>query len=368
MTVASSIHSVIAQGNGSTFTHSFSGMAVFAKTELLVIHVDADNVVTTLTEGTGSTNYAVTFNTPLVEGKADGFLTYPANEIIAMPTGEYLVIVRIPDLLQGTAIKNLGVLLPATMETVLDKMQHQILLMQEQLDRAAKVDREWDTSGIDFGLPAPRAGYTWRWNATADGFEEVALVASGGTVKDDFTELGDTPANYTGHAGKAATVNSGETALEFTTLTANLLHVREEQTSGTNGGSTVATTWTARVLNTVKTNEITSASLSSNQITLPAGTYEVWATAPFHKPNACKMRLRDTTGAATLIAGSSIYADASDNSPCEPKVVGRFTLGAASVLELQYYAGAVKATDGLGIAVTSGEVEVYAEVMIREVT
>ncbi|GAI06839.1 unnamed protein product [marine sediment metagenome] len=39
-------------------------------------------------------------------------------------------------------------------------------------------------------------------------------------VPADFTDLNDTPANYTGHAGKFAKVNVGEDGLEFDTVTA----------------------------------------------------------------------------------------------------------------------------------------------------
>ena len=53
-----------------------------------------------------------------------------------------------------------------------------------------------------------------------------------------------------------------------------LLHVRDEKASGTDGG-TSANGIVDRDLNTVKVNEITGASLSSNQITLPSGTYYV---------------------------------------------------------------------------------------------
>ena len=39
-------------------------------------------------------------------------------------------------------------------------------------------------------------------------------------TKDQFTELSDTPANFTGSAGKYAKVNAGETAIEFGTISA----------------------------------------------------------------------------------------------------------------------------------------------------
>jgi hypothetical protein len=57
-----------------------------------------------------------------------------------------------------------------------------------------------------------------------------------------------------------------------------LLHVRDEKTLADGGTST--SSYTKRDLNTVVTNEIAGASLSSNQITLPSGTYYINASAP----------------------------------------------------------------------------------------
>ena len=53
------------------------------------------------------------------------------------------------------------------------------------------------------------------------------------------------------------------------------LHVRDEKAANTPGGTFTASAWQKRDLNTVKTNQISGASLASNQITLPAGTYHV---------------------------------------------------------------------------------------------
>lgn len=64
-----------------------------------------------------------------------------------------------------------------------------------------------------------------------------------------------------------------------------ILHVREEQAAGTNGGSFNNGSWQQRVLNTVVTNEITGASLSSNQFVLPAGVYRIKARAPAQSVN-----------------------------------------------------------------------------------
>ncbi len=47
-------------------------------------------------------------------------------------------------------------------------------------------------------------------------------LASGGSAADTFLELGDTPADYAGSAAKVATVNLGETGLEFVEIATSL--------------------------------------------------------------------------------------------------------------------------------------------------
>jgi len=82
-----------------------------------------------------------------------------------------------------------------------------------------------------------------------------------------------------------------------------LLHVEDQKTSGSHGGSSVATTWTTRTLNTVVSNEISGASLSSNQITLPAGKYYFEASAPAYKINGHRIKLYNATDASDISWG-----------------------------------------------------------------
>lgn len=144
----------------------------------------------------------------------------------------------------------------------------------------------------------------------------------------------------------------------------DLLHVRQE-TSG-QGGTSTATTWTKRVLNTVMTNEITGASLASDQITLPAGTYEIHASAPILDAFRFQLRLRNTTDNATLVVGTSENMGGTDDIS-RGHVDGRFTIDGIKVLEFQYWVAFAQATNGLGIAVGSGETNVYAEVFITKI-
>jgi hypothetical protein len=148
------------------------------------------------------------------------------------------------------------------------------------------------------------------------------------------------------------------------------LQVRDEKTANTNGGGLTTATWNTRTLNTVVTNTIAGASLATNQITLPAGTYEIDASAPGYLVNRHKAKLRDTTGAADLVIGSSAFSSNAGTAKdqTDTLVKGRFSLTVESVLELQHNCGVTNGTNGAGLESNLGVVEVYADVTIRQLS
>jgi len=85
----------------------------------------------------------------------------------------------------------------------------------------------------------------------------------------------------------------------------NVLVVIDQKTAGTNGGTFTSGARRTRDLNTVIVNRITGASLSSNQITLPAGTYRVEAFAPAQRVGSHQAYIRDITSSADLAIGHS---------------------------------------------------------------
>jgi hypothetical protein len=133
------------------------------------------------------------------------------------------------------------------------------------------------------------------------------------------------------------------------------------------GGTAVASTWTARDINTEDNDANSIASLSSNRVTLPAGTYEVIATAPFYTTYFTKMRLQNITAGTTLIIGTGVYLHNTYLGSSVLPLVGRFTLASTSALELQYFTSNGAATVGLGVPISSGMSEVYAVMEFRKV-
>lgn len=148
---------------------------------------------------------------------------------------------------------------------------------------------------------------------------------------------------------------------------AQLFHIQDQQTSGTYGGTFTAGAWRTRTLNTSVTNEITSASLTSNQITLPAGTYYIEATAPAHQCNAHKAKLYNVTDAADILFGTSAFTNSvASYAVTESRISGRFTLSGTKTLELRHQCTSSRTTDGLGYATFMGT-EIYSEVKIWKV-
>ena len=158
--------------------------------------------------------------------------------------------------------------------------------------------------------------------------------------------------------------------MSFATVSDNfstqLLHVRDEKTAGTFGGTFTSGAFRTRTLNTVVTNEISGASLASNQITLPAGTYYITACLPAYEVNSHQSKLRNTTDSADTIIGTSMRADdagVENNS----FVTGRFTIAAQKVFELQHRGITTISTNGFGYRANFGLTEVYSDVQIWKV-
>lgn len=145
-----------------------------------------------------------------------------------------------------------------------------------------------------------------------------------------------------------------------------LLHVRDEKSSSAHGGS-AQTSYTTRDLNTILTNEISGASLSSNQITLPSGTYYIHASAPAYSVNRHTIKLRNITDSTDTLLGTSSYAENTTSVSNIAMVTGRFTISAQKTFEIQHRCQSTSATLGFGVAKDMSETNVYTIVQIWKV-
>lgn len=144
-----------------------------------------------------------------------------------------------------------------------------------------------------------------------------------------------------------------------------VLVAQDEKSLGTAGGTFTAGAWRTRTLNTLVQNHIGGASLASNQITLPAGGYYAFASAPAYNVDAHQLRLQNVTDGATLIRGSTPFAGdllLLVNEGVTAHLVGWFSLSAPKAIELQHRCALTRATDGLGLA-SPWDVGIFAQVL-----
>ncbi len=167
-------------------------------------------------------------------------------------------------------------------------------------------------------------------------------------------------------AGTIESTSGGVKLPDATTLksTGELLMV-DEKANNTNGGTFTSGSWQTRVINTTRFNTIPGASLASNQITLPAGTYYVRATAPTGEPSVWEHKaiLYNVTGTANLVIGTT----GQDAAGTASFVEGQFTLGSTSAVELRHRCLNTVTTTGFGYAAGFGVVEVYSTVYIKKI-
>jgi len=134
--------------------------------------------------------------------------------------------------------------------------------------------------------------------------------------------------------------------------------LRDEKTMGTDGGTFTAGAWQTRDLTMKLADAGSHAALSSNQITLAAGTYRCRIQCPAYAVNKHQARLYNVTNAAALLVGSSQRNPSGSNITVPSIIIGRFTLTASKVLEVQHRCETTLITNGLGIA-AGFDTEVY---------
>lgn len=176
-----------------------------------------------------------------------------------------------------------------------------------------------------------------------------------------------------------STISSYNPSTVFPAASGNYQKFRELQSSGTNGhaGATFsAGSWVTRILNNTDTSPGQYATLntSTNTVTLPAGTYLIYAGAPAYGVDGHKLRLFNVTTSTVMLVGTSARA---------PNILGLLT--AVTVQERSYISGVITITaatevirlehrcttsrtnDGFGLATGFATSEVYTELEITRI-
>jgi len=145
-------------------------------------------------------------------------------------------------------------------------------------------------------------------------------------------------------------------------------YIWEQQASGVNGNNNATFTlhtWTTRFLTNIDDHS-TGITISNNQMVIPAGTYDIYVTAPAFNVNYHKTRLYDVTNSAVIMYGTaeeSVYQSRSS-------IQGRFTTAGATI-EVDHICSTTVGSGALGLSsstnIGTGVIEVYTQIKITKV-
>lgn len=209
----------------------------------------------------------------------------------------------------------------------------------------------------------------------ADGFP---LAASIGTASGKIPTVGTVSAteSLAGLSEQATQIETDTgtddtryiTPLKLAINRGYYMEVADEKPNNTNGGTPTTGTWNDRALNTVRANTISGASLASNQITLPAGTYIIRAIVPAGAVNGHRIRIYNVTTSSIIEMGTNGYMATSTASNNVSIIDTTHYCTSPENIKIQHY---IKSNGsgvaGLGYSVGSGSNEIYTIVYIYKI-
>lgn len=224
--------------------------------------------------------------------------------------------------------------------------------------------------------PAARALYIIDGSPTGTlatlGFADKDIAESDGssgwikhTPKTGWLAYSIADAAYYSYSGSAWVQQNG---MISTPASFGQFIVSDTKTSGTQGGSPSTAAWTAHTLNTSDTNTITGASLASDTLTLPAGTFDIDFWAYFEQTNSTRLRFKSTT-TATVIYAPGIEVSAADSGGTIVRGRGQLVLSASEAFKLEYYVDTASTANSLGRPASIASIsEIYAKVVVTDLS
>lgn len=140
-----------------------------------------------------------------------------------------------------------------------------------------------------------------------------------------------------------------------------------ELASGTLYGGAAATTNNVRPLNTIRDIDGQVISLASNRFILAPGFYFLRGHSQSHRAGVHRVRLRNITAGSTTILGTIAGSNTGTGDATLSHLSGYFRINSPTLFEVQHYTVSTNASNGLGKELSSGEVEVYAQIEVNRV-
>lgn len=173
--------------------------------------------------------------------------------------------------------------------------------------------------------------------------------------------LNEAQALFEAYTWGASNLESGQYGGDYIKLT-------DTKATTVAGGASVAGTQT-RALNTEDSDTGNNCTLSSNQFTLLAGTYQIKALAPGYKVDRHRIYLYNITDTNVVSSciGTSEGSSSSDNTITKSFIGGEFNITVSKVFEIRHYTQTAQAVNGLGIETSDALSEIYTVVELWKV-
>jgi hypothetical protein len=181
MTISTTTARNTYNGSGTTGPFAFT-WKIFAAADLRVVKRSSSGAETVLA-------YPTDYSVAGVGDGSGGSITLTT----ALAVGETLVIRRLPSLVQPTALRNQGTYFPATLEDQLDRLLMQVQGIQDDVDRAVKVQESRDPSVLSMAAVVPQAGRVLGWSSSTK-LESVAVDAGAVSLPGDGRTVDSTSA------------------------------------------------------------------------------------------------------------------------------------------------------------------------------
>jgi hypothetical protein len=163
------------------------------------------------------------------------------------------------------------------------------------------------------------------------------------------------------------TTTAETTATSFiaTSIISDRVIYVDEKAQNTDGGTFTSGAWRTRTLNTERYSRETTGwvGLSLSNISLVAGTYYIYGSAPAFKATRHQTRFFNVNDGTTAIVGTSAYCSSGDNIQTRSFIEGVVTIASAKTFQFQHQCQTTRSTDGFGIA-SNFTSEVYATIRI----